>query len=44
MRLNMDDLLDHHQRVPHRLVQILRTIQASQGWLSRPDLSPWLPH
>jgi hypothetical protein len=35
----LDDLLDRHQRVPHRLVQILREIQAARGWLSRPDLS-----
>ncbi|BCO28788.1 NAD-reducing hydrogenase HoxS subunit alpha [Rhodoferax lithotrophicus] len=32
-------LLDRHQRLPHRLVQILRELQAHQGWLSREDLS-----
>lgn len=32
-------LLDRHQRLPHRLVQILRELQAHQGWLSRQDLS-----
>jgi [NiFe] hydrogenase diaphorase moiety large subunit len=32
-------LLDRHQRLPHRLVQILRELQAHTGWLSRDDLT-----
>lgn len=36
---DLDGLLDQHARAPHRLVQILREIQAGKGWLSRPDLS-----
>ena len=36
-----DDLsavLARHERAPHALVQILREVQAGQGWLSRPTL------
>ncbi|TXT39767.1 MAG: hydrogenase subunit [Comamonadaceae bacterium] len=36
---NTEDLLDRHQQQPHRLVQILRELQAYNGWLSREDLS-----
>jgi [NiFe] hydrogenase diaphorase moiety large subunit len=36
---DIEALLDRHQRLPHRLVQILRELQAQTGWLSRPDLS-----
>lgn len=35
---DMDALLERHQRAPHRLVQILRELQAQQHWLSRPHL------
>lgn len=36
---DIDTLLDRHQRAPHRLVQILRELQAQQHWLSRDTLS-----
>jgi len=36
---DLDGLLDRHQRAPHRLVQILREVQAQKHWLARPDLA-----
>jgi [NiFe] hydrogenase diaphorase moiety large subunit len=35
---DMDALLARHQFAPHRLVQILREIQAQRHWLSRQDM------
>ena len=32
-------LLARHQHAPHRLVQVLREVQAAQHWISRPTLS-----
>ncbi|MFZ4623663.1 MAG: NAD(P)H-dependent oxidoreductase subunit E, partial [Rhodoferax sp.] len=37
--LDLESLLERHARAPHRLVQILREIQAQQLWLSRDTLS-----
>ena len=36
---DLQALLDRHQRLPHRLVQILREMQAHSAWLSREDLT-----
>ncbi len=34
----IDALLQSHQHAPHRLVQVLREVQAQQHWLARPTL------
>lgn len=36
---DLDALLDHHQRQPHALVQILREWQAREGWLPAAHLA-----
>ena len=37
--LDLDSLLERHQRAPHRLVQILREIQSQLLWLPRDTLA-----